>query len=286
MAKGNAMKVKVTDTLGFCFGVRRAIELAEAAIAERGPGKVVALGPIVHNRQVVEELERAGLDQAGDLESIDPSQAVLIRSHGAAPDTYRRAQERGLEIVDATCPLVKRAQEAVERLHEENYRVVMIGDRNHPEVRSVVSYAPNVTVIGDVAEIEASLPADQPLGIVAQTTIAPERLAEITAAIRRQTSGEIKEVNTLCGEVTRRQKAAVTLAREVDVMFVLGGLDSANTRELAGLCTAAGCPTYHLETWDQFDRRMIADRKSAGVTAGTSTSDEVVAEFAGNVETL
>jgi (E)-4-hydroxy-3-methyl-but-2-enyl pyrophosphate reductase len=280
------MQVKLASPRGFCFGVEEAIECAKDAVKERGPGKVAALGPVIHNKQVVSELEKAGLNQSGDLETIDPSEVVLIRSHGASPETMQRAKERGLEVVDATCELVKRAQNVVKQLHEEGYHVVMIGDPNHPEVRGVIGYAPEVTVIDRGANLQEALPHRERLGIVAQTTHSPEHVAQMIAEILKRPYREVKIVNTLCLEVTRRQAAAVALCKEVEVMFVLGGLDSANTREMACLCQEAGCPTHHLETWDQFDRSMVAGKKVAGVTAGTSTPEWVISEFVRHLEAL
>jgi len=280
------MQVKLATSRGFCFGVEDAIELAEAAVAEHGAGQVVALGPVIHNPQVVDKLERAGLDQSGDLETIDPSKAVLIRSHGASPETMQRARERGLEIVDATCVLVKRAQDVVQQLHEEGYHVVMIGDPDHPEVRGVIGYAPNVTVVDRGSDLEEALPYKERLGIVAQTTHSPEHVAEMIAEILKRPYREVKIVNTLCLEVTRRQEAAIALCKEVEVMFVLGGLHSANTREMARLCSDEGCPTYHIETWEQFDPSMVKGKRVAGVTAGASTPEEVIADFVRKLEAL
>lgn len=280
------MKVKVAAAKGFCFGVEDAIEIAEAAVGKHGPGEIVALGPVIHNKQVVGRLERAGLDQAGDLETIEPGKAVLIRSHGAAPETFQRAQRRGLQIVDATCVLVKRAQEVVKELHENGYHVVMIGDPDHPEVRGVIGYAPHVTVIDRGTNLEEALPFRERLGIVAQTTHSPEHVAGMIAEILKRPYREVKIVNTLCLEVTRRQEAASELAREVDVMFVLGGMDSANTRELARLCREQDCATHHVETWDQFEPSMTAGKEVAGVTAGASTPGHVIEEFVRNLEEL
>lgn len=280
------MKVKIASARGFCFGVEDAIEIAEAAVAEHGAGQIVALGPVIHNKQVVAQLEEAGLNQSGDLETIDASQTVLIRSHGASPETMARASERGLNVVDATCVLVKRAQSVVKQLHEQGYHVVMIGDPNHPEVRGVIGYAPHVTVIDRGCNLEDALPYRERLGIVAQTTHSPEHVAETIAEILKRPYREVKIVNTLCLEVTRRQEAAVALAREVDVMFVLGGLDSANTRELARLCEENGCETYHVETWKQVKPGMVDGGKVAGVTAGASTPEWVIEEFVRNLEVL
>ncbi|MCK4660753.1 MAG: 4-hydroxy-3-methylbut-2-enyl diphosphate reductase [Phycisphaerae bacterium] len=280
------MKVKLADKRGFCFGVEYAIEIAERAIEKYGRNKVVALGPVIHNKSVVEHLEQKGLDQSGDLETIPKGSNVLIRSHGATPETIARARRRNLNIVDATCVLVKKAQNMVRKLHEEGYQVVMIGDRNHPEVRGVIGYAPNVVVIDSLEEVAVALPRKTRLGIVAQTTHSPAHLAEIVAEIVRRPFKEIKIHNTLCMEVTQRQAAAVALCSEVDVMFVLGGLHSANTQELTRLCQAEGAHTYHLEKWEDFDPAMVAEAKVAGVTAGASTPEWTIQAFVRGLEAL
>ncbi len=280
------MQVKLATSRGFCFGVEDAIELAEAAVADHGAGRVVALGPVIHNKQAVARLEQSGLDQSGDLETIDRSKVVLIRSHGATPETMRQVRDRGLQVVDATCVLVKRAQNVVKQLYEEGYHVVMIGDPNHPEVKGVIGYAPDVTVIDVDSDLEDALPYKERLGIVAQTTHSPEHVAKMIAKLLVRPYREVKIVNTLCLEVTRRQDAAIALCSEVDVMFVLGGLHSANTREMARLCREAGTDTYHIETWEQFEPRMAAGKKVAGVTAGASTPEWVIADFVSNLEAI
>ena len=280
------MQVKIATSRGFCFGVEDAIELAESAVARHGAGQVVALGPVIHNKQVVGRLEEAGLNQSGDLETIDPSKTVLIRSHGATPQMMERIAERGLKVVDATCVLVKRAQNVVKELYEQGYHVVMIGDPEHPEVKGVIGYAPVVTVIDDESDLDAALPYKERLGIVAQTTHAPEHVAKVIAKILVRPYREVKIVNTLCLEVTRRQEAAIALCKEVDVMFVLGGLHSANTKEMAKLCREAGTATYHIETWEQFEPGMVAGKKTAGVTAGASTPEWVISDFVAKLEKL
>ncbi len=280
------MIVKLAQSRGFCFGVEDAVEMAEAAVAQYGLGRVVALGPVVHNQQVVSKLEDQGLDQSGDLESVDPSKVVLLRAHGVSPGTMQRLAERNLQVVDATCILVKKAQQAVTQLHDEGYHVVLIGDPNHPEVKGVVGYAPNVTVIDKSTDLDEALPYRERLGIVAQTTHAPEHVAEMVAEILKRPYREVKIINTLCLEVVHRQEAAVALAREVEVMFVLGGLHSANTREMVRLCLETGCDTFHLETWDQFEPAMVAGKSIAGVTAGASTPEWIVADFVERLEAV
>ena len=279
------MEVRLARKRGFCFGVEDAIELATRTVREHAPGKVVALGPVIHNQQVVQDLEKAGLNQSADLERVEAGTTVLIRSHGIGPDTYERAHQLGLDLVDATCVLVKRAQTVVRQLHEEGYVVVMIGDANHPEVRGVIGYAPDVIVVDREEDLDRVLPKRARLGIVAQTTHAPEHVASMIGAIAARPFRELKVVNTLCLEVVRRQEAAAELCQEVDVMFVLGGLHSANTRELARICEQNGLPTYHLETWADFKPEMVAGRQIAGITAGASTPDTTINEFAEKLAT-
>ncbi len=280
------MEVKLATSRGFCFGVEKAIALAEQAIKTHGPGKVVALGPVIHNPQIVEQLERAGLRQSADIETIEQSKAVLIRSHGATPETFRQARDRNLQIIDATCVLVKQAQDVVRKLHEEGYHIVMIGNPDHPEVKGVIAYAPDVTVIDGDCDLDDVLSHRHRLGIVAQTTHSPEHVAEMIAEILKRPYREVKIVNTLCLEVSRRQRAAVELCKEVDVMFVLGGLRSANTRELARLCREQGRETHHLETVERFEPHMVEGKKKAGITAGASTPEWVIQELAKRLETL
>ena len=269
------MKVLLAKKLGFCLGVERAIDAAEKALA-RGEGEICSLGEIIHNRQVVEKLAERGLrviDEAGQARG-----AVLIRSHGEGPKVFEALRARGVEIIDATCVLVKRAQQIVAALAREGYRVVVIGQAEHPEVRAVCEYAPDVVCVDRPEELDR-LPSGGKLGIISQTTHSIEHFGEMVGRIVARGYTEVKIVNTLCQEVKRRHSAAVELAQSVDVMFVLGGRQSANTRQLARLCEAQGVPTYQLEGWQDFRPAMAAGRKTAGVTAGASTPKWVIEEF-------
>jgi (E)-4-hydroxy-3-methyl-but-2-enyl pyrophosphate reductase len=280
------MEVRLARKHGFCFGVEQAIELAERTLRDNPAGHVAVLGPLIHNPEVVRKLEQAGLNQSAKLNELEAGTTVLIRSHGVGPEIYELARQRGINLVDATCRLVKRAQTVVRQLHEEGYQVIMIGDANHPEVKGVIGYAPNVIVVEDEEDLAEKLPRRGKLGIVAQTTHAPEHVARMIGAIAALPFQELRVVNTLCLEVVRRQEAAVELAREVDVMFVLGGLTSANTCELARLCTAEGVRTFHLETWADFRPEMVEGSRVAGVTAGASTPDDTITEFANRLREL
>jgi len=273
------MKVKLARKMGFCRGVEHAIEVAEQALADRG-GEIRSLGEIIHNRQVVDELARRGLKVIHDIDQATGT--VLIRSHGEPPEVYEALRRRGVDILDATCVLVRRAQKVVAALAEEGYRVVIVGQASHPEVRAICGYAPDAICVDSPEELDRLPPAGK-LGIICQTTHSVEFFGEMVGRIVARGYGEIKVVGTGCGEVRARQEAAVELARQVDVMFVLGGKQSANTRELAGLCRQQNVTTHHLENWGQFRPEMVAGKGLAGVTAGASTPKWVVEEFVSNL---
>jgi len=274
------MKVLVAEKCGFCPGVRTAINLAQKTLAD--DDKVYSLGHIIHNEDMVNQLSEAGLSTVDSIETIE-SGTVLIRSHGATLAELDQIRKKGLKIVDATCVLVKRVQKIASQLNEEGYKVVIIGDKDHPEVRAVVGFAKDVEVVaveGDLDNISSS----KKLGVICQTTQSPDHFADMIAAIARKGFSEMKIINTLCRETMSRQTAAVKLCRQVDVMFVLGGLHSANTRKLAELCKKHNPRTYHLQNWAELDRNCLSGKTMAGVTAGASTPDDVVEEFVRNLE--
>lgn len=274
------MKVIVAEKCGFCHGVKNAIRMAEEILAQEDD--VYSLGPIIHNKDVVEQLAQTGLKTVSKVEDIH-SGTVLIRSHGAAPQQLAKLKEKGINIVDATCVLVKRLQRIAEQFERDGYKVVVIGDENHPEVQAVVGCAKEAVVIADESDLH-KLPANGRLGIVCQTTESPDHFGRMLGAIGRGSFRELKVVNTLCEEAIKRQESAVRLCKQVDIMFVLGGLESANTRRLAELCKNENSETYHLQNWKELDRRMLFGKNIAGVTAGASTPEWIIGEFVKNLE--
>lgn len=277
------MKVLVAEKCGFCHGVRNAISVAEKTLAEqKGRGAVYSLGPIIHNKDEVERLAKAGLRTVESIEEID-SGTVIIRSHGAAPAQMARLREKGLTIVDATCILVKRVQRIAEELEKDGYQVVIVGEENHPEVQAVMGCAKDVVVIADEPDL-AKLPGNARLGIVSQTTQGPENFGDMLGAIGRGSFSELRVINTLCQEAIKRQESAVRLCKKVDVMFVLGGLESANTRRLAELCKKHNSETFYLQNWKELDSIIVSGKNVAGVTAGASTPDWIIDEFVKNLE--
>jgi len=303
------MKVLVAETCGFCNGVRNAIRIAEKVLSQekeacfpKGLAKagVYSLGPIIHNRDVVQRLAKAGLKTIDSVEEIPPllrfakqsggGGTVIIRSHGAAPQQLEQLKEKGIKIVDATCVLVKRVQHIAEELAKDNYQVVVIGDKNHPEVQAVVGCAKNVVVIADESDLH-KLPKNGRLGIVCQTTQTPEHFGRMLDAIGRSSFSEMKVINTLCQEAIKRQESAVQLCRKVDVMFVLGGLESANTRKLAELCKKENKLTFHLQNWNELDINILFGKNvvpinTIGITAGASTPEWIIDEFVKRLKAL
>ena len=274
------MKVIVAKKCGFCHGVENAIKMAERELAENG--SICSLGPIIHNKDVVEQLAEKGLKTVGSIDEVK-SGTVLIRSHGAAPVQIAKLKEKGINIVDATCVLVKRVQRIAAEFEREGYTVVVIGDKNHPEVQAVVGCATNVIVIGDEEDLH-KLPHEGKLGIICQTTQSLEYFGRLLSAIIQLGFTELKIINTLCKEAIKRQEAAVEVCKKVDIMFVLGGLESANTHKLAELCKKYNPQTFHLQNWHEFDKSILSGKKVAGVTAGASTPQQVIDEFVRNLE--
>ncbi len=277
------MKVIVAENCGFCPGVRNAISMAEKVLTQKK--NVYSLGPIIHNSDVVQRLAKAGLKTVDSVEQILPLPSggtVLIRSHGAAPKQIAELKEKGINIVDATCVLVKRVQRIARQLDRGGYKVVVIGDENHPEVQAVVGSASGVVVLADESDLH-KLPSNGKLGIVCQTTQSQEHFSRMLGAIGRHGFSELKVINTLCREAIKRQESAVQLCKQVDIMFVLGGLESANTCRLAELCKKYNSQTFHLQNWSEFDKNILFGKKVIGVTAGASTPEWIIAEFVENL---
>jgi len=276
------MKVIVAERCGFCHGVKNAISTAEKILTEEK--QVYSLGAIIHNKDMVERLARAGLKTVDNVEEIQ-SGTVIIRSHGAAPEQIAKLKKKGLKIIDATCVLVKRVQQIAKELNNAGYKVVVIGNENHPEIQAVVGCARDVAVVADESDLH-KLPKNSKLGIVCQTTESPEHFGKMLGAIGKREFSELKVINTLCKEAIKRQESAVEVCKQVDIMFVLGGLKSANTCKLAELCKKYNNQTFHLQNWNELDKNVVCGKNIAGVTAGASTPEWIIAEFVKNLEAL
>lgn len=268
------MEIILAEQAGFCYGVKRAVDLAEQAGTHSG--FTYTLGPIIHNPQVVDRLLKRGIKKVDDLDEIQEG-TVIFRSHGVGPQIIEDAHTRQLTVVDATCPFVKRAQMDAKMLHDAGYSVIIVGEKDHPEVQSIVAWADgDAVVVASLNEAQA-LPPMLKTGIVAQTTLAARDFTAIVEAIQAK-SAEVKVCDTICNATHDRLSAAESLAKHVDVMIVVGGKHSANTTRLARLCSETGTLTYHVEIAKELKPAWFKNVRRVGITAGASTPDWIIEE--------
>lgn len=266
------MQLYIAKSAGFCFGVKRAIELALQA-AQKNSEKLYTLGPLIHNPQAVDHLKALGIKVRDRIEKI-PGGTVIFRSHGVSLKDLRKAKEKKLHIVDATCPIVKRAQFYAKYLHRQGYNLLIVGEAHHPEVEAIKSYLDKGVVVDDVKIIQKLGPWEK-LGIIAQTTQSFNLFKEIVAACLDRAK-EVRVFNTICHATMIRQKEALEIAKKVDCMIVVGGYNSGNTQRLAAICREIQPRTYHIETAKELTPRWLARRKRIGLTAGASTPSWII----------
>lgn len=280
------MEVRLASFRGFCFGVRHALDLIEAAAKDHG--RLATIGPLVHNRQVVERLSELGVRVVGEVNEAEEP-VVAISAHGAPPRTGAQVEALGRQVVDGTCPFVRKAQNAARDLAAAGFAVLVLGDPAHREVQGILGWA------GGRAQVVASadlLPSECPgkkLGIVAQTTQNESNLQALVRTVVDRWFGDLAElrvINTICDASVRRQQAAEDLAAEVEVMVVIGGRESANTRRLAEVCARTGTPTYQIELAEELLPVWFQGRAVVGVTAGASTPDWVIEQVVERLRTF
>ncbi|MGI6218025.1 MAG: 4-hydroxy-3-methylbut-2-enyl diphosphate reductase [Coriobacteriales bacterium] len=263
------MKVLLARPSGACFGVERALRLVRQAAKESGASNVYTLGPLIHNPIVVADMKSRGVNVAGSVDDVDDG-VLVIRSHGVPVNDINEAREKGLQIVDATCPHVSRAQKEAQRLAKEGYYVIIIGDPGHPEVEAIYSYAgDNACVVEDLSQIP-DLPPSTSVGVVVQTTQPVSKLEQIVAVLKKRYS-DLDVQNTICSATKNRQDAAIDVARQVDAMVVIGGRNSGNTKRLFELCHEWCDNTHHIESAAELDPKWFSGCETVGVTAGAST---------------
>lgn len=276
------MRVEVAKAAGVCYGVERALKLAEEATAREG--QVHSLGPIIHNPQAVEYLRQRGLEVADSLDQVEGG-TLVIRTHGVPAEIIAAATERGLVVEDATCPYVKKVHRAVESLAAEGYLVVIVGESDHPEVIGIRTRAgENALVIERADELPEQI-AGRKVGVVVQTTQTEGTLNEVILSLLPRVN-ELRIFNTICDATTQRQDAAYDLAGRVDVMVVVGGHNSGNTNRLAEICTGVNPRTHLVETAAELDESWFAGAELVGVTAGASTPDAQIREVISVIEAI
>ncbi|MCK5534161.1 4-hydroxy-3-methylbut-2-enyl diphosphate reductase [bacterium] len=266
------MEIIIAKNAGFCFGVRRAINLVEKAMA--GKKSLYTLGPIIHNPQVVSKLEKQGVSIICDLSKLEKGR-VVVRSHGADLSFFKEAKEKGVEVVDATCPFVKNAQNLIKRLSKEKYKIIIVGEENHPEVKGLLSYAnTQVKIVQRIDQLKDVF-SWRRIGVISQTTQLRENFKVIIVALLQQAK-EIKIYNTICEATQNRQKEAKKIAKKVDSMLIIGGYNSANTNRLVKICKEIQEKTYHIETEKDLVKSWFENVKKIGISTGTSTPQWII----------
>ena len=276
--KSESVRVEKADKIGFCFGVRRAVDILEKVAHERGG--VETLGAVLHNEQVLQRLARTGVRVAQNVASIQ-GDVVVTSSHGISPQIEGKIRARHIDIISTTCPFVHRAQVAARRLAESGFFVVIYGDADHPEVKGILGWTKGKGIASlDEKFIATFDRIPRRLGILSQTTQVPAHFAEfvkklIDVAFTRDS--EMRIIDTICHDIRERQSAALKLASRVDLMLVVGGHHSANTNRLAELC-ATVTETYLIETAEEIQPSWLAGKHHIGITAGASTDEQTVNE--------
>lgn len=266
------MEILLAANAGFCFGVKRAINMAFDA-AQNCDGDVYTLGPIIHNPQVVEKLGQEGVKSVNDLPAQDGA-TVIIRTHGVPPGVMDEARSR-FNVIDATCPFVKKAQEDARALADKGYQVVLVGDKGHPEVKSILGSAGEGAVVVENAGELQQIRLKKRIGVIVQTTQSFENLAAVvTECLSR--AKVVKVYNTICNSTTVRQEATRELARKVDLMLVVGGRNSANTTRLTSICLDEGRATHHIEVPEEIMPEWLENVEKVGITAGASTPEWII----------
>src|SRR3954454_12535314 len=277
---GNVEEVRIARRTGFCYGVREAIDYARLAAAQ---GKQThTLGQVVHNEGVIAQLQAQGIETVDTLDDVDAGAAVVIRAHGVTPEVMARADERGLEVIDGTCTGVIQEQKELQKLVDEGYTIVLLGTPKHPRVVGLLGFAPDAIVVDEEEDWER-IPRTNRMALISQSTQPPWKFEKLAAYLVGR-SHELKIVNTVCPVTIRRQQDTVDAAREVDLMVVVGGRSSANTKELTRLVGIAGKPAIQIEGWkDLSDASVFDGREIVGITGGTSTPIEDLRDVARRV---
>jgi 4-hydroxy-3-methylbut-2-enyl diphosphate reductase len=280
---GSVEEVRIARRTGFCYGVREAIDYARLAAAQGKPTHT--LGQVVHNEGVIAQLQGQGIRTVDTLDDVERGAAVVIRAHGVTPEVMDRAQQRGLEVIDGTCTWVIQEQKELKGLVEEGYTIVLLGTPRHPEVVGLLGFAPDAIVV-DEQEDWARIPRTKRMALISQSTQPPWKFEQLAAYLVTRCH-ELKVINTVCPVTIRRQEDTMALAEAVDMMVVVGGRNSANTKELTRLCQIAAKPVIQIEgAVDLVDGAAFGTARVVGVSGGTSTPIEDLEAVAERVYSL
>ena len=278
------MQVLLAEEFGFCFGVERAVQMVEGALAEGAT--VRTLGPLIHNTQEIGRLEAGGVRTIDTPDEVGAGVTAVIRAHGVTPEVQRELEARAEQVVDATCPFVTKVQKLAERAAAEGRDVVVVGSPDHPEMIGVKGYAPrNAHVVRDASEVAQLPPLRAPL-VVSQTTIKLSTFLEAAEAVRAKSDVEPQVVNTICSATRDRQDAARALAGQVEAFYIIGGRHSSNSIKLLSVCREQ-CPrSFLIETEAEIDPEDLRGVARVGVTAGASTPNWLIEQVVARLKEI
>ncbi len=283
------MKVKIAKSAGFCFGVKRAVDKVYEQIENNKSQKTIyTFGPIIHNQEVVKDLNKHGVKVIEDVSEIDKDMEgiLIIRSHGVPKSVYEKAEKTNLDIIDATCPFVKKIHNIVEKESKEGREIIIIGDEKHPEVVGIMGWSKTpVTVIGNKEQAEEFAGENEKkYCLVSQTTFNHNKFKDIVEIIMKK-GYDILDLNTICDATNNRQEEAKEIAKEVDTMIVIGDEKSSNTQKLYEICKDICNNTYYIQTLVDLDSCNLQSTSCVGITAGASTPNYIIEEVHTNVRT-
>lgn len=278
------MEILLAESLGFCMGVKRAVEMAYRAQAKSGGLPVMTLGPLIHNQQEIERLESDGISVA-DAPSQLQDGVVLIRAHGVAPQVYDDLKARGLRVMDGTCPYVHYSQRRAVELQQAGYEVVIAGDRNHPEIIGILGHLGGQAHVVKTVDEARQLPQMKRVGTIAQTTISPQKYQAIIAVLRERAE-EVRVCETICDATEENQAAVRRLATEVEVLFVIGGRHSANSNKLVEQALPFCARSMLIETAEEIRPEDVRGVTRVGVSAGASTPDWMIERVVNRLQEL
>ena len=283
------MKVIKAKTAGFCFGVKRAVDTVYEQVEKCGGRQIYTYGPIIHNEEVVKDMERKGVTVLRSEEELDALEdgIVIIRSHGVEKRIYDKLNARGIGIVDATCPFVKKIHDIVSEQSAQGKYIVIIGNPEHPEVRGIRGWAgERACVIQNSDDAENFSPdKNEKICIVSQTTFNYNKFKDLVEIISEK-SYYVSVLNTICNATKERQSEAESIAETVDAMIVIGDKHSSNTQKLFEICREACNNTYYIQTLDDLDLNQLGSVETVGITAGASTPNNIIEEVQNNVRII
>lgn len=271
------MNIRIAKNHGFCFGVKRAL-----AIAKRIEGKANTLGPLIHNPQVTSFLKKKGIKAVDSVGKIR-QKTIIIRAHGVPDSVLKKLRKKKIKIIDATCPFVKKAQYLAKLAEKQGYQVILIGEKNHPEVKGIIGNLKKKIVIESLTDLK-KLKKHKKISIISQTTQSKAKVDSIVKELEKKKQ-EVKVFDTICNATAERQLAAINLARYSDLMLVIGGLNSANTKQLTKLCSTI-TTTKHIESPKDLKKPWFKNINNIGITAGASTPNYVVREVIEKIKTI